>query len=284
MSLLSLDDLRFNVGAPPTAVWLAPQPAHALPAYEGFFRTYDDLGQGFGITFSPDGTLMFGLSSSYRNIMRYTLGTAWDVTTAVLDAGQVFTPTTPQLYGPAELLVREDGALLLVIGTTNAYVAAFALATPFDLTSGDPVAASQFNVAAVTTSGKGFAFSPDGTRMFIVHSADGTVHSFTLATPWDLGTATADGVTYTFGLGNLNAIWASPDGTMLFGITANGDFVTRVDLATPWDLATAAVVSTAEFTEVSSPNTLIFKPDGKRVYVADSTNVHQYRLPSRPGG
>lgn len=109
-----------------------------------------------GISFSQDGTKMFVTSNSI--IRRFTLSTAWDITTAIIDAAQSLTITGGQIF------FKADG---LAIFSYGGPIYKYFLTVPWDLTSYVAVKASvNLNTLTGTFNG-GIYISPDGLYYFM---------------------------------------------------------------------------------------------------------------------
>jgi hypothetical protein len=140
-----------------------------------------------------------------------------------------------------------------------------------------------FGVGSEDGRPRGIHFKPDGTKMFMVGESSDRVYSYTLATPWDLSTASYDSVSFDVSSENTNpaGIHFKPDGTKMFMVGGGfGDRVYSYTLATPWDLSTASYdsVSFGVGSEDSGPNGIHFKPDGTNMFMVGefNDNVYQY--------
>jgi uncharacterized delta-60 repeat protein len=119
-----------------------------------------------GICFSPDGLNMYYTGPSSDKIHRYTLSTAWDITTLSHDSS-----TTSTVDGfPSGLFIKEDGTRLYVVGLTGDKVYQFNPLTAYTLlnvlTSSTDID-SEFSIATEETSPTCLYISPDGDHMYV---------------------------------------------------------------------------------------------------------------------
>jgi len=198
-----------------------------------------------GLAFSPDGTKMFMLGYATGSVYRYDLSTAWDITSAAHVATKDVSAQDSQLYSVA---LSSDGTKMFVVGNGNDSVYRYDLSTAWDITSASYVATK--SVSAQDTTPLDVAFSPDGTKMFVVGRATGSVYRYDLSTAWDITSAsyvaTKDVSTQdTTPVG----VELSPDGTKMFVVGNTNDTIYRYDLA---DAGGASVTGTPAATSSSS--------------------------------
>lgn len=166
-------------------------------SYDGSFDHSPYIATGTSPTrlaFYPDGTRMYATSSSTDGvtIRQYALATAWDVSTASPD-GESLDETTSS----ATLFAfTPDGTKLYSFA--NGVIDQYTLATDWDVSTASYDGVS-FSYSGHTATSKVFQFSSDGTRL-VVHSddPDHIIYQYTLATAWDMSTASYDGVDFVY--------------------------------------------------------------------------------------
>lgn len=119
----------------------------------------------------------------------------------------------------------------------------------------------------------GFAFSTDGTKMYINDGGDGVynyTYQFSLSTAWDISTASNTGLYYRTNYStnrDFNAsIFFKSDGTRVYQSYFSG-YVYQNSLSTPWDISTAASSTGKLFTE--QPAFTFPSSDGLSIYGID---------------
>ena len=164
--------------------------------------------------FSSDGSrLLFGGTSS--GIIQYALTTAWDVTGTV--SYDTAFGVTGQMSAAMGIAFSSDGLKLLVLGITQDAVFQYTLSVAWSL-SGTETYNGSFSIGTEQPSPLDLAFSPDGTKMFIVGTDNGT-SQYTLTTAWDIfGTVTHDGDAALTAITSNGSITFNSDGTKLYGL------------------------------------------------------------------
>jgi hypothetical protein len=91
-----------------------------------------------------------------------------------------------------------------------------------------------------------FFIKPDGLKFWLTGQNLKTVFQFSLATAWDITTATYDNISYSISsrTGYPRSLYFSPDGqTMIIGTPESNTFF-QFYLSTPWNVSTASYVRT----------------------------------------
>lgn len=123
----------------------------------------------------------------------------------------------------------------------------------------------RLNVSAQEGTVSGVEFKPDGTKMYIVGISADSVFQYGLTTPWDLSTASYDGISVYVGDQDFNPrdVTFRPDGTRMFTVGTVNDRIYQYALSTPWDLSS---VTFTKSLSVTDPRSVVFKPDGTVMY------------------
>jgi sugar lactone lactonase YvrE len=137
--------------------------------------------------FKDDGTTMYIIGSSTDAIYQYTLGTAWDISTASY-ASKSF-GVSAQENAPNGLWFKPDGTSMYIVGTTNDTVYQYTLSTAWDVSTAS-YASISFSVVNQDTNPTAINFSPDGAVMYILGNTFDRISQYTLGTPWNVSTAT----------------------------------------------------------------------------------------------
>jgi hypothetical protein len=143
------------------------------------------LPRGTPFVFSPDGLSFF--MSSQTAVYRYTLTTAWDISTASY-TGQFFS-TASQDSSANGLAFRPDGTRMFVLGFASSQVYQYSLSTPWNLAT-----ASYENIALTglgASSGMpiDICFGADGSTLYISDYGRRRVAQYSLPSPWTLSGA-----------------------------------------------------------------------------------------------
>jgi 6-phosphogluconolactonase (cycloisomerase 2 family) len=235
------------------------------------------------LVFKPDGTKMYMFGRLNSRVYQYTLGTAWDVSTATYDSiSFLITSQDTAVYSVA---FKSDGTKMFVLGTTNDRVYQYTLSTPWDVSTATYDTVS-FLVSGQDTFPISVTFKPDGTKMYVLGYITDTVFQYTLSTAWDVSTATYDTVSFSVNAQDAvpYSVVFSTDGTKMFVLGTTNDTVFQYTLSTPWDVSTATydTVSFLVSGQDTVPVAIAFKPDGTKMYMigTNTKTVYQYTVGS----
>jgi sugar lactone lactonase YvrE len=153
-------------------------------------------------------------------------------------------------------------------------------ATTFDVSTA--VFVDSFSVAAQDTTPVDLAFNNDGTKMFVLGTADQDVNEYTLSTGFDVSTAS---FTHSFSVAAQETaprgIAFNADGTKMFVVGQTGDDVNEYTLSTGFDISTASFVDSFNVSAQDGvPQGIAFSTDGNKMFVVGNQNdsVYEYTL------
>jgi sugar lactone lactonase YvrE len=205
----------------------------------------------------------------------------WDLPSAA-DTGVSFsTDAQESLLGAVAF--SADGTRMYVVGNGTDRVYQYTLSTAWNIGTAS-YSGTSFSVAAQESSPAGLAFSADGTRMFIVGTANQTAYQYTLSTAWDVGTVSYSGLSVFLPGGQTASLAFRPDGLRMYYTSFNTFDVRQFSLSAAWDLSTATNDSIS-FVDglmgTAVPTGVAFKSDGTRMYLTYNSltdNIRQYSL------
>lgn len=128
-----------------------------------------------GLFFKPDGTQMYFCGVILDQITQYTLGTAWDISTASFV--QSFNVGANSL-NPTGIFFKYDGRKVFFSSVTAQAVTEFSLSVPWDVSSSSYSQA--FSVASQETTPNSVFFRADGNRMFVIGNVADAVLAYNL--------------------------------------------------------------------------------------------------------
>ena len=199
-----------------------------------------------------------------------------------------------------DIFFKPDGTKMFGVSASGVY--SWSLGTAWSIT-GTITTSTSLSLAAVETAASGLTFSPDGTKMVVIGNtavanatfgilaAEDRAYYFTLATPWDVSSATLAGSIrfatgqqgYT-GTGETSPTACTYDstGSYFYMIGTNVRRVFQYSLSTPYVVTTASSTFTngIVLTEDTQPQGLSFNYAGTRMYVSGQIYdfVYEYRL------
>ena len=235
-----------------------------------------------GLFFKSDGTILYVLGANSRALYQYTVGTAWDVSTASY-ASKVFSVSV-QLSADSltGISFKSDGTKFYIVGQNNDTVYQYSCSTAWEMNATSTYDSKSFSVTAQETFPTDVQFKDDGTKFYIVGETNRTVYQYSCATAWDVSTASYDSKSFSV-VGQETqpqGLFFKPDGTKFYVTGFTSKTVYQYSCATAWDVSTASY-DTKSFnvnTQAIFPVGLLFKPDGINFYIISQTNnrVYQY--------
>jgi len=139
-----------------------------------------------------------------------------------------------------------------------------------------------FSVVAQDAAAQDIFFKPDGTKFYIVGSANDSIYQYSCFIPWDINTATYDSKSFSVTTQELGptGLFFKDDGTKFYITGTSGDSVFQYSCSTAWDISTASYDSKSfsVATQETQPAGLFFKSDGTKFYIvgAITDTVYQY--------
>jgi len=233
------------------------------------------------ISFKSDGTKMYVLGNAYRNVLEYSLGTAWNISTAVWSqpTGGYFNVTTQETQ-PQSLFFKPDGLKVYIVGIAGDDVNEYDLSIAWDVSSASYL--QNFSVATEDTVPRALFFKPDGTKMYILGGVGDDVNEYNLSSAWDVTTASyVQNFSVTTQESNPRSIFFKDDGTKMYVTGNDGDEVNEYNLGTAWNISTASALQTFSVaSQTANPSGLFFKDDGTKMYVSTygEAAIYQYDL------
>jgi len=227
------------------------------------------------IFFTPDGTSLFVCDTANDAVYKYSLSTAWDVSTLSY-ANESFSLAGQD--DPFSVAFKSDGMKMYMVGITNdtVYQYSTGTATTLDLSTGNYFS----HTPSVNTT---FAFSNA--------PASGTAAGFALALTganvaetYDIANASYDSVSFSVSTQATQptGMFFKPDGTKMYICDYGTDYIYQYSLSTAWDISTASYDSVSfDFTVTGQLLSVFFKPDGTKLWMVeydDQDIVRQYSM------
>ncbi|XOV92251.1 MAG: T9SS type A sorting domain-containing protein [Bacteroidota bacterium] len=236
-----------------------------------------------GLTFNPDGTKMYIIGQNEIN--QYTLTTPYDITSGVSFDGTPFSLADHGI-NCADITYNVDGTILLVVcGNPTRQVNQYSLSTPFDITSGVTFADSLI-ILAEESDPRGFAFRPDGKKMFVVGIGGNEVNQYNLTNPFDISEgATFDGSPFSISTETTNALDISfnADGSKMYILDVINDIIIQYSLGSNYETRSAVTYDNESFnfsSQEGNARGTAFNPSGTKFYTVGTgtSTVSQFSI------
>jgi sugar lactone lactonase YvrE len=246
----------------------------------GFSVSTQD-GNPQGLFFKPDGTTFYIIGSTSDTIYQYSCATAWAVNGASYASKSLVVST--QEADPRGVFFKSDGTQLYFVGTASRItVFQYSLSTAWDVSTGSYSQKAFYIGGGQDTSPTEVQFNDDGTKFYVVGSANDTVYQYSCATAWDISTASFANKLFYVGMQETapNGLFFKSDGTKFYIVGSTSDTVYQYSCATAWDINTGSYDSKSfsVSAQETNPSGLFFKSDGTTFYIVGTTNdtVYQY--------
>lgn len=138
------------------------------------------------VAFKSDGTKMYIAGINTSTIYQYTLGTAWDVSTASYDT--VSKLVSSQDSDPLGIQFKPDGSTFYMIGNATDTVYQYTLGTDWNIGTASYASISK-SVASQDNSPRDLFINSAGTRLYMVGSDNDVVYQYEFTTAWNVSTA-----------------------------------------------------------------------------------------------
>jgi len=180
-----------------------------------------------GLFFKPDGTKFYICGSTNDTVYQYALSTPWDVSTASYES--ISKSVTAQETNPHGLTFKDDGTKMYIVGFGADTVFEYNLSSAWNVSSASY--SQGFSVASQASGPRGLAFSQDGSYMFVCGPASDSAFKYTLATPWDVSTASLSQTMKLHSLiENVSGMTFDPTGTYFYFTDIGKDIVAQFQI------------------------------------------------------
>ena len=147
------------------------------------------------VKFNSDGTIVFIAGATPHRVHKFTLTTAYDVSTCDVAGVETFNFSVQ----PRAISFSSSGTTFFIYdGTSTDAIRQYSLSSPFDLNGAVlqksyPESGSSLALNTIEAFPQDLEFSSDGSKFFITGDAMDKVQEFTLSTPFDLSNVTHEG-------------------------------------------------------------------------------------------
>lgn len=143
--------------------------------------------------FNSDGSKIYVVGQSTRRIIQYTLSAPFDMSTVSYDG--VSFGVGGQELSPYSMAFSDDGNKFFVVGTSD-IVYQYSLSSSYDMSTASYDGIS-FNIGGQEATAHNVTFNKGGDKFYIVGSTSDTIYQYSLSAPFNLTTASFDGISFS---------------------------------------------------------------------------------------
>ena len=251
-------------------------------AYDISTASYDSIsfapteaGQTRGLTFSSDGLSFFVASNGVDAVYKYTVSSAYDISSAVYDS---FLDVSSQESDPAGVQFKSDGAKMYVVGSGSDSIYQYSTVlntAELDLSTGSVFEITPTSDIQVTLSNPADSGTVSGATLLLEGGG---------SAGYDLANGAYSGKSFSVASqeASPSGITFNANGTKLYLSGSAGDSIYQYSLSSAYDLTTMSYdsVSFSVASQETQPNGLAFNNDGTKMYVVGQITdvVYQYSL------
>ena len=222
-------------------------------AYNGVNYSVSSRGNApYGLQLGNGGTAMYVVDASNETIFQYALSTPNDLSTISYVRSKAIATATLAFFKPDGLTVYFKRS-----GTND--IVQYTLSTAWNIGT-----ASYANKSFDPNLGNlgHFCISPDGTTMILCDLGNATANlvQYTLSTPWDISTASADNLTYDNVDTSIYGLSFSPDGSILYA-SGLSDRIYGIELLDQFTLTLPVIKGTISAPALNEAVTYTFMTD-----------------------
>jgi len=216
-----------------------------------------------------NGNLFFSVDNTNLLVHKYSLSTAYDLSTATeqqtLDFSSLVSDNGYYMTG---ITISSDGSKLILLeaynNSDNATIYKYNLSTSFDLSTGSKD--QEVSVSSNISDGRALIRNSDGSKFFVADNG-GYIEVFELSTPYDLSTLShTNSLDFTGDTTNLDGFNFADDGNYL--LLNNGDVAIKYSLSTAYDPSTSSKDASLDFSsEGALAYSLIYNNTGSTLYI-----------------
>jgi len=213
------------------------------------FRINSQSAFPWGLFFGDSGYKMYVVDATLHKIFQYNLTVKYDISSAVYENKNATVSESVNVF------FKPDGLTAYFVRDSNKDVLQVALGRAWDVDFFGAIS-GPFNPSFSNTAA-GLCISPDGTKMIIAEVGQ-RLHQFTLSTPWEISTASADNVTYVGPDTNCYGLSFNADGTVLYASSYGGNIYGITLNLGKFEITLPSIVGTPNVTAVGDRVTYAF--------------------------
>lgn len=192
--------------------------------------SYGFNGTPAGIDFNVDGSMMFVINTDTNAVNSFET-TDYDMSLIAENESYTFLEDS----SVSGIVFEPGGDRMIVTGSENENIYEYHLSDPYNVSTATFEHA--IDVSAQEVDPRAVRFNDDGTKLFMVGPDESSIHAYTLATPYDISTATTD-QSYNFSNqeSNPTGLEFMDDGEIMLMTGADEQKIYQYELSEAYDL------------------------------------------------
>ncbi len=174
----------------------------------------------------------------------------------------------------------KSGEKMFVVGTSGDDVNEYTLTGAYCIGTASFV--DSFSISSQDEKATGLAFSKSGEKMFVVGNDGDDINEYTLATAWDVSSASfVDSFSVNSQDRTPTGIAFSKSGEKMFVVGSSDDDVNEYTLTAAWDVSTASFVDSFDISsQDNDPRGIAFSNSGEKMFVVGNQgdDINEYTL------
>ena len=231
------------------------------------------------VTMSNDGTRLFTTGGTQDRMITFSLSIPYDISSASFLRDLTGLGSAPYFH-----IWKPDGTTVYIGDATTDAILQRDMTTPWDTST--VVTSTSFSVHDNEHQygirfNSGMAFTPDGSRIFVVDNYACKVVQFDLSTPWDITTAVGSAVaSLKSGGSHPWGIYLSANGSRMIIVDDERDALNEWSMSKPWDITTIEWKYGTRLDMASmSPAGFAIAPDGRSMLFSNRHSDQLIQIP-----
>jgi hypothetical protein len=246
------------------------------PVYNSVLKDLGTYSTNFSLDFSTDGTSLFFVQYGADDLIKFTLSTAWDISTATYSSYSGLSAGVTTY--PYSAFWKSDGSRVYIADFQNATVYQSDWTNYSISGNASNDGAFVFNSSQISGGNlRGIAFNSDGTKLYGGNSSTKVIHQYSVSTAWDVsGTVTYESKSLDASgemSGTMQDFSFNPTGTKLAVGDDDGNFAIY-SLSTAYDVSTATLAGS--ITTGFNVRGLSWRNADLIFVIDDNTDVREY--------
>jgi sugar lactone lactonase YvrE len=195
-------------------------------------------GSPSGLTFKPDGTIMYICGTTGHRIIQYNMSEAWNVNSAT--AGLTFNVANAlSVTNPQAVQLSSNGKYMYFVDSGTDIIYQLSLTQAWNVNTASYL--TQKYLGSFDGAFTGIYFSSNGSSMFLGGQGNDRIKEFRLSTSWNVNTATiyANSGSFNSFSDAMSGIAFANNGSMVYLTDTTYDLIHQLPMTQAWNVNTA---------------------------------------------